>query len=374
MSAAAPEPRKSPKAAAQTYVPRHRRQQNAQDEPASSTTPSASSSRTASPVPPEASATTAAPDGPTRKGRGPFRSPGPPQKPGRGSDRRTREPPVRVYPARKQVVPGRTENGSAAGAASEGEGRARGGESDAQQQQPRQRAKTADASLSEVADGVQTLTLDEERANESHDASESTSLSSLRGQIPPGEPTDEDEWDTNLPPTSKDVPKAVPLKTHRPVGDYMEESNTCALDVYDFPAAFKTHDLDLIFEGQQGGRRGGYTIKWMGDTRAVIVFQHPDSAKAAYAHALGNPFIRIKPYAGEILRDATDRPRIPAPVRSDMVARRLVAGALGMRSPRKTAEEVAEDKRKLQDAKDKIRAEQEQKTARELQIQAAWDA
>ncbi|KAJ3178367.1 hypothetical protein HDU87_003682 [Geranomyces variabilis] len=225
MSAAAPEPRKSPKAAAQTYVPRHRRQQNGQDEPASSTTPSASSSRTASPLPPEtastATAAAAAGDGPMRKGRGPFRSPGPPQKPGRGADRRTREPPVRVYPARKQ--PSATMNGSAAGAASEGEGRGRGGDSDVSQQQPRQRAKTADdASLGEVANGVQALHLSGDGASESHDASDTTSLSSLQGSISPGEPTAEDEWDTDLPPIFKDAPKAVPQKTRRPVGDYME--------------------------------------------------------------------------------------------------------------------------------------------------------
>ncbi|KAJ3150702.1 hypothetical protein HDU86_006319 [Geranomyces michiganensis] len=328
-----------------------------------STPPSASLSRTASPLLPEA-AVTAAADGPTRKGRGPFRSPGPPQKPGRG-ERKTRDPPVRVYPSRKPV-PGR-ENGPVAGsggsgAADETECRARGGEikkNDMRSSRQRPKAGKDGLPVGIIADGVQALFLDGDGGANSA----------------AGESASEDEWDPDLPPISKDTPKpVVPPKTRRPLGDYTEESNTCALDVYDFPSSFKAHDLDLIFEGQQGGRRGGYTIKWMGDTRAVIVFQHPDTAKAAYAHALGNPFIRIKPYAGEITRDSTDHPRIPAPVRSDMVARRLVAGALGMRSPRRTAEEVGEDKRKLQDAKDKIRAEQAQKTAREALIQAAWES
>ncbi|KAI8928013.1 hypothetical protein BC831DRAFT_510345 [Entophlyctis helioformis] len=60
------------------------------------------------------------------------------------------------------------------------------------------------------------------------------------------------------------------------------------------------------------------------------------------------------------------------PVTTDMVARRLIAGALGVRAPRKTPEEMALDRQKLQDAraaKDREHAERAQQQQQQQQQQ-----
>jgi len=52
------------------------------------------------------------------------------------------------------------------------------------------------------------------------------------------------------------------------------EGSTRILDVFGFPATFKTHNLHEIFHEYEN-MRGGYRIKWMDDTRALIIFEHP---------------------------------------------------------------------------------------------------
>ncbi|KAJ3005654.1 hypothetical protein HKX48_000564 [Thoreauomyces humboldtii] len=301
---------------------------------------------------------------PTRRGRGQFRAPvkKDPQSP---AAERRRNPPRVVYPTPR-------EGGAGSGAKSSGRSGV-GGHGG---------AGTASATVESVTEAVQGLGIGDGEA-----------LAGERPEDGHDDRTDgveeEEEWEREGGAIEQfSTATTKPAKPRKPVGDFVEHENlsTTALDVHDFPSAFRTHDLSLIFE-DFSARRGGFTIRWMSDTRALIVFEHPDtetphpkplppptSAKAAYAHALGNMFIRVKPYAGEIVRDRDDRPRVPAPVRSDMVARRLVAGALGMRSARKTAEEKAVDQQKLQDAKDKITAEKTSRAVREQQIQAAWDS
>lgn len=101
----------------------------------------------------------------------------------------------------------------------------------------------------------------------------------------------------------------------------MEEPTT-VLDCYDFPAAFKTHHLHDIFREYEN-MRGGYRIKWLEDTRALIMFEHPSTgkidvnylwrwdgvidflffwswllAKKAYIDNVSNPLAKIRPYSG----------------------------------------------------------------------------
>lgn len=58
----------------------------------------------------------------------------------------------------------------------------------------------------------------------------------------------------------------------------MVDEPTVVLDCYDFPPAFKTHHLHDIFRSYEGVR-GGYKIKWLSDTRALIIFDHPSTGK-----------------------------------------------------------------------------------------------
>ncbi|KAJ3042358.1 Coiled-coil domain-containing protein r3hcc1l [Rhizophlyctis rosea] len=148
---------------------------------------------------------------------------------------------------------------------------------------------------------------------------------------------------------------------------------TKVLEVYDFPAIFKTHDLQQMFE-DFADVRGGFRIKWLEDTRALVIFKHPSTAKSAFASALDHPLAKVRPFTGTIpgSRERSPSPDRARPVTSDMVARRLVAGALGVRSRRKTEEEAAADKAKLQEVKDKRNVEKEQKMRKEMELAAAW--
>ncbi|KAI9093089.1 hypothetical protein DFS34DRAFT_272148 [Phlyctochytrium arcticum] len=149
--------------------------------------------------------------------------------------------------------------------------------------------------------------------------------------------------------------------------------DSTTLHMYELPASFKTHDLDDIFQDLKTVR-GGYQIKWLTDTEALIIFLHPDAAKSAYARALGNPFIRVKPYTGKVAISKEDRPVVARPIMTDMVARRLVAGALGVRAVPKSKEEYEKDLLKLQSAKAKRDEEKKAKELREKQVAAAWDS
>ncbi|KAL1914789.1 uncharacterized protein VTP21DRAFT_7881 [Calcarisporiella thermophila] len=77
------------------------------------------------------------------------------------------------------------------------------------------------------------------------------------------------------------------------------ESQTTILDVYDFSPSFKTQDLQNIFSVYEG-MRGGYRIKWIHDTRALILFEHPATAKQAYLANVGNPVAKVRPYTGTL--------------------------------------------------------------------------
>ncbi|KAL1917093.1 uncharacterized protein VTP21DRAFT_5291 [Calcarisporiella thermophila] len=72
---------------------------------------------------------------------------------------------------------------------------------------------------------------------------------------------------------------------------------TTVLDVYDFPSSFKTHHLHDIFRGYEN-MQGGYRIKWINDTRALIIFEHPTTAKRAYLENVSNTLAKIRPYTG----------------------------------------------------------------------------
>lgn len=58
----------------------------------------------------------------------------------------------------------------------------------------------------------------------------------------------------------------------------VDDELTTTLDCYDFPSSFKTHHLQDMFREYES-MRGGYSIKWVDDTRALIIFEHPNTGK-----------------------------------------------------------------------------------------------
>ncbi|CAJ0763820.1 1770_t:CDS:2 [Entrophospora sp. SA101] len=132
------------------------------------------------------------------------------------------------------------------------------------------------------------------------------------------------------------------------------EGSTRILDVFDFPSTFKTHHLHEIFQEYEN-MRGGYRIKWMEDTRALIIFEHPATARKAYLDNVANQMATIKPYEGptDFLQKNPNNPPQPRarPATTDMVAKRLVHGALGVRVV-KTPEQKQADNYILRIAKE----------------------
>jgi hypothetical protein len=113
---------------------------------------------------------------------------------------------------------------------------------------------------------------------------------------------------------------------------------TKALLVKDFPSAFKTIDIIAIFKETP-------RIKWIDDTSCLAIFRDPAMAKIEYINTCTHPFIKISPYR-EPMRSVGPRPQT-----TDMVARRLIAGALGMKPLQKSLREIESDALKLEQAK-----------------------
>ncbi|KAM4032045.1 coiled-coil domain-containing protein R3HCC1L isoform 2-T3 [Anomaloglossus baeobatrachus] len=125
------------------------------------------------------------------------------------------------------------------------------------------------------------------------------------------------------------------------------------IEIYGFPAEFKTEDLLRAFASYQ---KKGFDIKWVDDTHALGVFASPFAARDALSNK--NPLVKVRPLSqatrasrakaracADFLQPAKDRPETSA-----VLARRLVISALGVRSTQSRAEREA-DRKKLQEAR-----------------------
>ncbi|CAM4606457.1 unnamed protein product [Caretta caretta] len=135
------------------------------------------------------------------------------------------------------------------------------------------------------------------------------------------------------------------------------------IEIYDFPQDFGTADLLHIFCSYQ---KKGFDIKWVDDTHALGIFSSPIAARDALSSrhvmvktrplAQGTRAAKAKARAcADFLQPAKERPETSA-----ALARRLVIGALGVRSNQSRAEREAERK-KLQEARERKRLENKQR-------------
>ncbi|XP_072279225.1 coiled-coil domain-containing protein R3HCC1L [Pyxicephalus adspersus] len=135
------------------------------------------------------------------------------------------------------------------------------------------------------------------------------------------------------------------------------------IEIYDFPAEFKTEDLLRAFASYQ---KKGFDVKWVDDTHALGIFASPIAARDALSFR--NPLLKVRPLSqatrasrakarscADFLQPAKDRPETSA-----VLARRLVISALGVRSTQSPAEREAERK-KLQEARARRRLEAKQR-------------
>ncbi|KAF1802877.1 hypothetical protein V8B55DRAFT_1353525 [Mucor lusitanicus] len=182
----------------------------------------------------------------------------------------------------------------------------------------------------------------------------------------------EEEWEASADHVKAKVKTTAPAKPKpkEPTIPLNDDELTTILDCYDFPSSFKTHHLQDMFREYES-MRGGYSIKWVDDTRALIIFEHPNTAKKAYIDHINSPFIKIRPYKGRVeTKPSGPIPR--RPVTTDMVAKRLVHSALGVKSI-KTAEQRQAEKELLKAAKEQRLAQKVNNATREKQIASAFD-
>ncbi|KAJ8404914.1 hypothetical protein AAFF_G00333010 [Aldrovandia affinis] len=140
------------------------------------------------------------------------------------------------------------------------------------------------------------------------------------------------------------------------------------VEIYDFPSEFKMEDLLRAFHSYQ---QRGFDIQWVDEQHALGLFSSPIAARDALRSK--HPLMKVRPLSqasdvtkakarscSDYLLPAKERPETSA-----VLARRLVIGALGVRSPQSPDEKEA-DRRKLQVAR-------EQKRLVAKQREDAWE-
>ncbi|XP_062244562.1 coiled-coil domain-containing protein R3HCC1L [Platichthys flesus] len=142
-------------------------------------------------------------------------------------------------------------------------------------------------------------------------------------------------------------------------GDFRDDEISNIVEIYDFPAEFKTDDLLKLFQAYQ---QRGFDIKWIDEVHVIGLFSSPIAAREALRSK--HPLMKLRPLSkssaevqakarssSEDLLPAKDRPQTSA-----AMARRLVIGALGVKNNQSDEQREAE-KRKLLAAKEQKRLE-----------------
>lgn len=150
--------------------------------------------------------------------------------------------------------------------------------------------------------------------------------------------------------------------------DLREDELSHIVEIYDFPTDFKTEDLLKLFQCYQ---KRDFDIKWVDDTHALGLFSSPIAAREALRSK--HPLMKLRPLSksssatkakarscSDYLLPAKERPQTSA-----ALARKLVIGALGVKS-NLTKEQREAEKRKLQEAR-------EQKRLAAKQREDAWE-
>ncbi|XP_013883300.1 coiled-coil domain-containing protein R3HCC1L [Austrofundulus limnaeus] len=150
--------------------------------------------------------------------------------------------------------------------------------------------------------------------------------------------------------------------------DLREDELSHIVEIYDFPSEFKTEDLLKLFQCYQ---QRSFDIKWLDDKHALGLFSSPIAAREALRTK--HPLMKLRPLSksssatkakarscSDYLLPAKERPQTSA-----ALARKLVIGALGVKSSL-TKEQREAERKKLQEAK-------EQKRLAAKQREDAWE-
>ncbi|XP_068607400.1 coiled-coil domain-containing protein R3HCC1L [Brachionichthys hirsutus] len=145
--------------------------------------------------------------------------------------------------------------------------------------------------------------------------------------------------------------------------DLTEDELSHVVEIYDFPAEFRTEDLLKLFQSYQ---QRGFDIQWIDSSHALGLFSSPIAAREALRSK--HPLMKLQPLSksssatkakarscSDDLLPAKERPQTSA-----ALARRLVTGALGVKT-NITKEQREAERKKLQEARDQKRLAAKQK-------------
>lgn len=145
--------------------------------------------------------------------------------------------------------------------------------------------------------------------------------------------------------------------------DLTEDELSHIVEIYDFPTEFKTEDLLKLFQCYQ---QRGFDIQWIDDTHALGLFSSPIAAREALRSK--HMLMKLRPLSksssatkakarscSDYLLPAKERPQTSA-----ALARKLVIGALGVKS-NLTKEQREAERKKLQEAREQKRLAVKQK-------------
>ncbi|XP_075223414.1 uncharacterized protein LOC142325482 [Lycorma delicatula] len=142
----------------------------------------------------------------------------------------------------------------------------------------------------------------------------------------------------------------------------------CIVEIYGFPAEFKTRDLLNIFAAYRS--RAGFQLKWVDDTHALGVFNSPVVADEVLQCEL--PFVKTRPLRLALPESRNKARTIPItlppaarPKTCPALAKRLVTGALGLRIPT--------DRKKREEEKLILKEARDQRRLAAKQREAAWE-
>ncbi|KAF7656669.1 hypothetical protein LDENG_00037730 [Lucifuga dentata] len=150
--------------------------------------------------------------------------------------------------------------------------------------------------------------------------------------------------------------------------DLREDELSHIIEIYDFPPNFKTEDLLRFFQSYQ---QKGFDIKWIDDSHALGLFSSPiaarDALKSKHSLMKVRPLSKSPAATKAKVRSCSDYllPAKERPQTSAALARRLVIGALGVKS-NQTKEQREAERRKIQEAR-------EQRHLAAKQREDAWE-
>ncbi|KAF9378745.1 R3H and coiled-coil domain-containing protein 1 [Podila verticillata] len=188
-----------------------------------------------------------------------------------------------------------------------------------------------------------------------------------------------DEDSVPKAPVSESKPKSKAAPTTSKIGNWSDVINDdmYILELYDFSSTIRTVHVTDMFASYEN-RSGGFRIKWLDDTRALVIFESAAIAKQAYTSNLSCQIARIRPYVGadkDVIRNEgrTSSFNAPRPQKTDSVAKRLVHGALGLRV-RRTPEQIAEEKALVKAAKEAREAQRQEQQRQRQEMDAVFNS